>query len=699
MGMMSRVMLGLRSIWLTASVTAAFALARSAASAIGFEKTLREAASVASKHGVVIQKDYEAMADAAFNAAERTKFSNAEAASALGELAASGFNTKESIDSLQGTLYLAQATNTDLTESAKYQAATINQFGLEAKDAGRVADVFTQAINKSALKMDDLGYSMKYVGPVAKGLGSSLTDTVGTLAALSNVGIKGSQAGTSLRAGMLRLAAPTKMVRRGLDKMNASAKDFYGPKGLLPLPKLIDKMREKTKGLSVINKKAAIAQIVGREASSAWIALLDMAPGKIEKMVKAVDKSRGMAKKVAQDQQKTVGAQLERIQGIFESLIGRWLLANSGQLQEWLSSFADGLKSLADPASNAGKFIRTFGETLKQILRIGGKLVQGFAGPLAIAFVGIYYALKVLNPVLEFLGDHMDVIAPILLGFIGGFAAWKLISKGTTAIKGMSTAVKGLGTAFKTSMKGTIIGIIVALVYLFIELYQNNETFRKAVQATMAWIIMAGQKVVSAFVWIKDTAVIVWDWIKAHWPLLLAILFGPFGLATLKIIENWGKIKNFFINLPGKIGGWLASLPGLLYEWGKRAGTALINAIASAIRAAPGAIFDAVKSAVEGISIGGFDVGSDLMSLADRATPGASGGLVNTSGRFLVGEQGPELINLPTGSRIVPNEAIAASVGNWSSGGGLNITVPLIVDGRQIAEANHKASLQRAARR
>lgn len=74
-----------------------------------------------------------------------------------------------------------------------------------------------------------------------------------------------------------------------------------------------------------------------------------------------------------------------------------------------------------------------------------------------------------------------------------------------------------------------IIAGIMALVAAIMLLWKNNEGFRKFV--------------ISAWGRIKDAFAAVFNWVKQNWPLLLAILTGPIGLAVLAIVKNWDKIK------------------------------------------------------------------------------------------------------------------------------------------------------------
>jgi len=77
--------------------------------------------------------------------------------------------------------------------------STVRGFGLDADQTVRVVDVMASSFNKSALGLENFTESMKYVAPVANAAGASVEETTALLAVLADAGIRGSQAGTSLR--------------------------------------------------------------------------------------------------------------------------------------------------------------------------------------------------------------------------------------------------------------------------------------------------------------------------------------------------------------------------------------------------------------------------------------------------------------------------------------------------------------------
>jgi hypothetical protein len=177
--------------------------------------------------------------------------------------------------------------------------------------------------------------------------------------------------------------------------------------------------------------------------------------------------------------------------------------------------------------------------------------------------------------------------------------------------------------------------------------------------------------VTAAFKWIKDAVVAVFNWVKSNWPLLVSILTGPFGAAAVQIIKHWDAIKGaassvlgFFKQVAGYIGGAFAG------AW---------NAAAGAVKSVTGAIQSVIDTAKKITSLPGKGFG-----VVKHALGMQMGGTVTHAGSVLVGEAGPEVVHLPSGSQVVPNHALRAATG---SGGGGRVVVPVYLDKRQIALA------------
>jgi len=187
-----------------------------------------------------------------------TTFTASEVASLQTEFAKLGFSANEITQVTESTLYLAQAAGTDLARAAEVAGATLRGFGMDATETGHLTDVMAQSFSESALDMESFAEAMKYVAPVASSAGISVEETTAMIELLANAGIKGSQAGTSLRRIISQLGATGGDVAGTIKKLAseginlADAKDEVGrsaQSALLVLSDTIDQLPALTEGL------------------------------------------------------------------------------------------------------------------------------------------------------------------------------------------------------------------------------------------------------------------------------------------------------------------------------------------------------------------------------------------------------------------------------------------------------------------
>ena len=205
---------------LSASVTLPLTLLGKAAldTFTNFEQSMQNTFSVMGASA----SEMEALRKKAEDMGASTRFSASQAADALYSLGSAGQTAAQAMNSLDGVLQLAGATGSDLAFTSSTIASTLSQFNLSAEKSGHIADVFSLAISKSQANMTKLSYSMKYVGPVAAGLGVSLETSTAALMRLYNTGFGGEQAGTILRSGLQKLASGTDDVKKKLQELGIS---------------------------------------------------------------------------------------------------------------------------------------------------------------------------------------------------------------------------------------------------------------------------------------------------------------------------------------------------------------------------------------------------------------------------------------------------------------------------------------------
>jgi hypothetical protein len=170
-----------------------------------------------------------------------------------------GFSTKEILDATQATINLATATGEDLARSAEIAGSTLRAFQLDSSKMGMVTDIMSASLNRSALTLDTFADGIKYVSPVAKATGVSLAETAAMMSVLADAGIKGSQAGTSLRRIFTMLTKDGKplaeklsdLAKKGITLADANDEvGLYAQTALLQLTAMLPRVNELTEAFN-----------------------------------------------------------------------------------------------------------------------------------------------------------------------------------------------------------------------------------------------------------------------------------------------------------------------------------------------------------------------------------------------------------------------------------------------------------------
>ncbi|OOZ90075.1 phage tail tape measure protein [Bacillus cereus] len=283
-----------------------------------------------------------------------TQFSASQAAEGLSFLSLAGFKAQDSINAMPAVLNLAAAGAIDLGTAADISSNIMTGFGIAATETGMAADVLTKTFTTANTDMNQLGMAMKYVAPVAKALGWDITDAATAVAKMSDAGIQGSQAGTSLRAALLSLANPTGQTQKAFEKLGISVVDANGQ--FKPLPELIGHISSKMDGMTDAQKTVTAAQLVGTEASAGFLALLAQGQPALQQYKTTLEESGGTAERVAKIQQETLLGAWNQVKSAAEGLainLGQSLLPAFNALAQGAAVLIGGLSQL-DPAFLAG---------------------------------------------------------------------------------------------------------------------------------------------------------------------------------------------------------------------------------------------------------------------------------------------------------------------------------------------------------
>ena len=354
--------------------------------------------------------EFDALREKAVDLGASTAFSSNEVATAMAEMGKAGWDTQQIMDGMEGVLAAAAASGEGLSSVSTIVADAITGFKLEASDATKVADLLTQAANSGTIDINDLGESFKYVAPVASAAGWSIEDCTTALAAMSQSGIKGSQAGTSLRAMFSKMTKASKPAKEAMDEYGISLYDSSGK--VKPLDDVIANLRETLGTTTVETQNAdgtmkeyedimsqvedgtvsltdktrlqALAQIFGQEALSGVLAVINKSPEEYDKLASSMDNSAGVAKKTASVMQDNLKSKIEQLGGALESLA----IKLSETVIPWLTDFVENLTGMID------KFTEMPKGAQKMITALGGIVIA--AGPTTKALGGVFNAVGFL---------------------------------------------------------------------------------------------------------------------------------------------------------------------------------------------------------------------------------------------------------------------------------------------------------------
>ena len=233
-----------------------------------FEASMSKVAAISGATG----DDLKALTDKAKEMGATTKFSASESADALQYMAMAGWKTDDMLNGLEGIMNLAAASGEDLATTSDIVTDALTAFGLSAEDSTHFADVLAQASSNANTNVGMMGETFKYVAPVAGALGYTAEDTALAIGLMANSGIKASQAGTSLRSIMSRMAKPTKEVQGAMDKLKVSLTDSNG--NMKSLNEVMGDLRKGFAGLSEAEAAEMAAALGGQEAMSGLLGIV-----------------------------------------------------------------------------------------------------------------------------------------------------------------------------------------------------------------------------------------------------------------------------------------------------------------------------------------------------------------------------------------------------------------------------------------
>jgi len=356
-----------------------------------------------------------------------------EAAVALGK-AGLGFGDIAA-GALKASTDLAATEGIAVEKSAEVIANAMAAFRLPAAELPRLADQFAMASTMSTASVESLAYGMSQASAAAADAGLSVGETLSSLALLENVGIKGSDAGTSLKTFFATLVPKSKNAHEAMTELGM---EFFNAQGQMkPMVEIIKELEDGFTGLSDFEKKQALNDIFGSDASRAAATFAKTGVEGYKKMLIDVEKmSPGAAAKMAltltkgfEGAKERLGRSLENLYIAFGEAFGPAAAAGMNilaervvprlvkmfekidgeKLGESIDAMGDGVDAVLDKVENWFK-----GKNLTSLLD-----VEGAGGAVERAFGGVDW--DAVGNAFEGIGDAMSIIGGAAGAFVGAF--------------------------------------------------------------------------------------------------------------------------------------------------------------------------------------------------------------------------------------------------------------------------------------
>jgi TP901 family phage tail tape measure protein len=308
-----------------------------------------QAMSAVSATGEDAKQNIDALREAAIQAGSDTVYSATEAANAIEELAKAGVEAKDILGGgLKGALDLAAAGGLGVAEAAGIAATTMKQFRLEGGEATHVADLLAAGSSKAMGDVTDMGQALNQAGLVSNQFGLSVEESVATLTAFASAGMLGSDAGTSMRTMLLRLANPTEEVKDLMAELGINAYDTQG--NFVGMAGLAGELETSLSGMTEQQKQTTLAMIFGQDAIRGATILLEEGKTGIQDWTDAVDE-QGFAAKMASERLDNLAGDWEKLTGAIDAALITMGSGADGPLRAFvqaLTGLVDGFNDLPD---------------------------------------------------------------------------------------------------------------------------------------------------------------------------------------------------------------------------------------------------------------------------------------------------------------------------------------------------------------
>ena len=615
-----------------------------------------------------------------------TQFSASEAGDAIEVLAKNGLDASQILGgALDASLKLAAASGADLASAGDLATDVMASFGKGAGDLGKVVDGVAGVMLASKFGFDDYRLALAQAGGVAGGLGVELAEFNSVIAATSSAFASGSDAGTSFKTFLQRLVPASSTAAAAMQ--NLGLEFFEADGSMKSMAAIAQELQDKLGGLSQEDLSDNMSTIFGTDAMRTAVGLMKAGSAGIEELDAKI--ASASASEQAAARTEGLNGALTRLGSAFEAL--QLAIADSGLL-DIVTDIVEGITGLVATISEADPKIVQFGVVFAglaaaigpALMAIGAALaVVGGPATLVVAGVAALTAAFVaFRPEIERMAEAVKTTAVEAFEWLQTSASdalsffetlpEQMTEVGRRILEGLWLGLQEKFADIREALAGFASGLV-GTVKDTLGIHSPSRVFQEIGQDMMAGLGLGIQDGAER---VRATTGDAFDGIGSE-------ITGPFRSA---LSEGETSFESFARSLE---------------SMAERLRDRLLDRAFAPIEAGLDSLAASLGNALVGAFSGGFTTGQALPGGGKLIAPTpkfnpyeyASGTNFHPGGMAIVGEEGPELLDLPRGSRVIPNDKLSGGGG----GGGSLGTLRVALDAGLIAEMR-RASADDAGR-
>lgn len=397
-----------------------------------------------------------------------TKFTATETAEAMNYMAMAGWKTQDMLNGIDGVLGLAAASGTDLATTSDIVTDALTAFGLKAEDCAHFADVLAAASSNANTNVAMMGETFKYCAPIAGSLGFAAEDVAVNIGLMANSGIKASQAGTAMRTLLTKLSSDLTITSKNFGDMVIKTSNADG--SMRGLSEIIADLRAAFSQLSESERATAADSLVGANAMSGFLALMNAGEQDIAKLTNAIENCDGAASAMAKTMQDNVQGAVTKFNSALEGVGVAVYDKFKDGLADAVNIFTEALSEMSSEIDNNGELGQSF-ESLADSFKSAATEIASLAKD------ALPDLVKGFSNVINFVIDFRKEIGAAVTGFIAFKSAMAIVGVVQSvitkfqglkaAITAATTAQNGLSAAMSATPWGLVaagIGLVVGVV-------------------------------------------------------------------------------------------------------------------------------------------------------------------------------------------------------------------------------------------